>query len=571
MSTRRHFATPPPARRTGQRVLARAAACIAATALALTACTSGGESTSGGSRLTEDGRVSHLVLGDFSSQSNPKANYNPYSATMLGPLWTIYDQLYVVNSFDCTEVPQLATDYEWTSPTELRMTTRQGVTWNDGEAFTAEDVAFTFRLFMDHPALDVRGVSPGMLSAEAVSDTELVLTFDAPAFTRTTKLLQILVLPEHIWADADDPVTFTADDAVGTGPFTVKSFNPQRFTVERNPDSWHADTVTVDELWFEKSDGGGQVDQLKLARGEYDSQTMYVPDIDDTYVAQDPENNHYWFPSGAPISLFMNLTRAPFDDLEFRRAVSLGMDREALVEDAGEGYVEPASQTLLVLPGQADWLNPSIADEGMLPYEPESADEILTEAGYVLDDSGRRLGLDGEPMNFTFITPQGWSDWTAAANSVREDFADLGITVTVETPEYAALEQDRLTGNFDMTFGVRGGTCSMFQNYDEPLGSVNTAPVGENATTNETRWSDARTDELLAELAATPEVDEQKPIVHELQQIMMDQVPFVPLWYGGRWFQFSTRHATGWPSAENPHAGPDNHALIFTRLTPVTD
>ena len=553
-----------------RHALMRLGGCAAAAALALTACTSGGGSTSAG-RLTEEGRVSHLVLGDFSGQSNPKANYNPYSATMLGPLWTIYDQLYVVNSYDCTEVPQLATGYEWASPTELHLTTREGVSWSDGEPFTAEDVAYTFRLFLENPALDVRGISPGMVSAEAVSDTEAVLTFDAPAFTRTTKLLQILVLPEHIWSEVEDPVTYTAPDAVGTGPFRVKSFNPQRFTVERDPGSWHADDVVVDELWFEKSDGGGQVDQLKLARGEYDAQTMYVPEIDTSYVAQDPEHNHYWFPSGSPISLFMNLTRAPFDDVEFRRAVSLGVDKDALVEDAGQGYVQAASQTLLVLPGQADWLDPTIADEGMLPYDPQEADRILTDAGYGLDASGRRLGLDGQPMTFTFITPQGWSDWTAAANSLREDFADLGIAVTVDTPEYAALEQDRLTGNFDMTFGVRGGTCSMFQNYDEPLGSANTAPIGENATTNETRWQDARTDELLASLAATPDVAEQQPIVHELQQIMVDQVPFVPLWYGGKWFEFSTRHATGWPSAEDPHAGPDNHALIFTRLTPVTD
>lgn len=553
-----------------RHALMRFGACAAAAALALTACTSGGGAASAG-RLTEDGRVSHLVLGDFSGQSNPKANYNPYSATMLGPLWTIYDQLYVVNSYDCTEVPQLATGYEWASPTELHLTTREGVSWSDGEPFTAEDVAFTFRLFLEHPALDVRGISPGMVGAEAVSDTEVVLTFDAPASTRTTKLLQILVLPEHVWSEVEDPVTYTAPDAVGTGPFTVKSFNPQRFTVERSPSSWHADDVVVDELWFEKSDGGGQVDQLKLARGEYDAQTMYVPEIDTSYVAQDPEHNHYWFPSGSPISLFMNLTRAPFDDVEFRRAVSLGVDKDALVEDAGQGYVEPASQTLLVLPGQADWLDPEIPDDGMLPYDPQEADRILTGAGYERDGSGRRLGLDGQPLEFTFITPQGWSDWTAAANSLRDDFADLGVAVTVETPEYAALEQDRLTGNFDMTFGVRGGTCSMFQNYDEPLGSMNTAPIGENATTNETRWQDARTDELLASLAATPDVAEQQPLVHELQQIMMDQVPFVPLWYGGKWFEFSTRHVTGWPSADDPHAGPDNHALIFTRLTPVTD
>lgn len=558
--------------RRSRHALVRLTACAAGAALALTACTSGGTTSATGSRLTDDGRVSHLVLGDFSGASNPKANYNPYSATALGPLWTIYDQLYIVNTYDCTEEPQLATGYEWASPTELHIQTREGVEWNDGEPFTAEDVAFTFNLLRDNPALDTRGVAPGLAGAEAVSDTEAVLTFEQPAYARSGFYLQTLIVAEHVWADVEDPVTFTAEDAaVGTGAFRVKSFNPQRFTVEANPTSWHADDVVVDELWFEKADAGGQVDQLKLARGEYDSNTMYVPDVEDTYVAKDPEHHKYWFPSGSPISLFMNLTRAPFDDVDFRRAVAHGIDKEKLTEDAGAGYVEAASQTLLVLPGQADWLDPSIPDQGMLAYDLAKADAMLTEAGYAVDSSGTRLGTDGEPLAFTFITPQGWSDWTAAANSLKEDFADLGIAVTVETPEYVALEQDRLTGNYDMTFGVRAGQCSMFQNYDEPLGSTNTAPVGERATTNEVRWSDPGTDALLAELAGTPEPEEQKPIVHELQQVMVDQVPFVPLWYGGKWFEYTTTNVTGWPNADDPHAGPDNQVLIYTRLQPATD
>lgn len=554
-----------------RHALARLGACAAAAALTLSACTSGGGSA-GASRLTEEGRVSHLVLGDFSGASNPKPNYNPYSATAIGPMWTVYDQLYVINTYDCSEEPQLATGYEWTSPTELRITTREGVEWNDGEPFTAADVAFTFNLLRDFPALDTRGVAPGLVGAEAVSDTEVVLTFEQPAYSRSGMYLQTLIVAEHVWADVEDPVTFTAEDAaVGTGAYRVKSLNPQRFTVERNPTSWHADDVVVDELWFEKADAGGQVDQMKLARGEYDANSMYVPDVDETYVAKDPEHHHYWFPSGSPISLFMNLTRAPFDDVDFRRAVAYGIDKEALTEDAGAGYVEAASQTLLVLPGQADWLDPSIPDQGMLPYDLDKADAMLTDAGYPLDSSGRRLGIDGEPLAFTFITPQGWSDWTAAANSLKEDFADLGIAVTVDTPEYVALEQDRLTGNFDMTFGVRAGQCSMFQNYDEPLGSVNTAPIGERATTNEVRWQDAHTDALLAELAGTPEAEEQKPIVHELQQVMVDQVPFIPLWYGGKWFEYTTKNVTGWPNADDPHAGPDNQILIYTRLTPAQD
>jgi peptide/nickel transport system substrate-binding protein len=169
------------------------------------------------------------------------------------------------------------------------------------------------------------------------------------------------------------------------------------------------------------------------------------------------------------------------------------------------------------------------------------------------------------------ITPQGWTDWTAAANSVAADFGALGIDVTVETPQYEALEQARLTGNFELTFGVRGGGCSMSQNFDEPLSSANTAPIGERATTNEVRWEDPATDAVLAELANTADLEAQKPLVHQLENIMMDEVPFIPLWYGARWFEFSTRHVTGWPDADDPYAIPSDNHLVFTALEPVEE
>ena len=85
-------------------------------------------------------------------------------------------------------------------------------------------------------------------------------------------------MPEHVWAKVKDPITFTnAEDPVGTGPFTVKSFNPQQLVIERNPDYWQADKVKVEEIRFNKADAGGQVEQLKLSRGEYDTNASSCP------------------------------------------------------------------------------------------------------------------------------------------------------------------------------------------------------------------------------------------------------------------------------------------------------
>lgn len=545
--------------------LALGAMTVAISTVALAACAP--PSTSDGGAAA-DGSIPVVQLGDFGGGSNPQVNYNPFSANRLGPMWAIYDTLMTTNSFDCSETPELATDYEWTSPTELRLTLREGVTWNDGKPFTAKDVAYTFTVIKQNPALDLAGLGAHLVSAGAAGDTEVVLTFDAPSVSETPKILATYIVPEHVWSQQDDLVTYTAEEAVGTGMFTVKSFTPQRLTMQKNPEYWDADKVEVQEVRFVK-DGEPQINQLNLAKGMYDAQYMYVPDIEDTYVKADPEHHGYWFAPGSPVSLFMNNAKEPFDDVAFRTAIMYGIDKDTLVKKAGEGYTTVASQTSLVVPGMDSWLDPALENKGVIEFDPQKADQLLTDAGYVLDAEGRRLGKDGEPLDFEFITPQGWDDWTRAAAEVEQSFEELGIEVTVNTPQFETFEVDRRQGNYELLFGVRGGSCSMFQNFNEPLHSANTAPIGQDATTNESRFSDPEVDALLDRLrnAMTPE--EQKPIVIELQRAMIEKVPFVPIWYGARWFEYNTSRVEGWPTEDDPYAGASDNTIIFKRLRPA--
>ena len=90
----------------------------------------------------------------------------------------------------------------------------------------------------------------------------------------------------------------------------------------------------------------------------------------------------------------MNLTKAPFDDVEFRRALTTAFDYDEVVEKAQLGYVEQASQTGLVIPGQEEWLPEGLENEGKMPYDADAADQALTDAGYELDSEGRRLGQE---------------------------------------------------------------------------------------------------------------------------------------------------------------------------------
>lgn len=550
-------------RRTATALLAA----VASVSLLLAGCT--GTTNSG--QATGKGMINFLNYGDFGGGAAPQANYNPYlDATKLSAVDYVYEKLFVIESYGCKVIPWLATSYKWSDPQTLVFTLRDGVKWNDGKAFTAADVAFTFNMIKKFPALDTQGIWAYLKSVVATNGKQVTFSFNQPGASTLTLLSNIYIVPQHIWSKVADPTKFTnATNPVGTGPMKVKSFNPQQLTIERNASYWQADKVKVQEIRFHKADAGGQVEQLKLSRGDYDTNGMFVPDIQKTYVDRDPKHHHYWYAPGGLISIYMNLTKAPFTDVAFRRALTTAFDHKQVIVKAQLGYVTQASQSGLVVPGEGEWLPKSIQNNGLIPYDPGAADKALTAAGYAKNAQGKRLGKDGKPISFTFKVPGSYVDWVAASSILIKNLTDLGMQVNRETPTPEAHDADRATGNYDMMFGVQGGSCNVYNNFSDPLNSAHTAPIGKQALSNSVRWRDPATDSLLKQLRVATDDKTQKAAVAGLVNIMMNQVPMIPIWYGAKWFQYDTTKAIGWPSAKNPYSSGGDNLVVLTHLVPA--
>ncbi len=519
------------------------------------------------SASTSHGRVTALNLGDFGGGTNPQRNFNPFSPNALTFGYT-FEPLYVVSAYACDQKPWLATGYKWSGAKKLTFTLRSGIKWSDGKPFTSADVAFTFNMFKKYPAVDLNGIWRFLSSVTTAGPDTVIFNFKTASTPSFTPIAQTLIVPAHIWSKAGDPAKFVNANPVGTGPFTVKSFNGQELVLQRNASYWLADKVKVDQLILHSAGSGGEVDKLKLASGQYDTNAMFVPDIQKTYVAKDPQHNHYWFPSGGAITLDMNLTEKPFNDLGFRRAMTYAIDRDQIAKKPEFGYVQTASQTGLVLPREKEWLAPGIANNGNIPYDKAKADAMLTAAGYKKDASGNRLDKNGKQLSMSFKVEAGYLDWIQAAQIIQSNLRALGIKVSLQTIQPTTLDNEKKLGNYDLAFGVQGGSCNMFQNFQQPLASDQSAPMGKPAVSNISRWIDPRTDQLLTTLQRATDVTQQKQLVGQLEKIMVDQVPTVPLWYGAVWFEYSTAKAVGWPTAKNPYANPGDNLLIITHLTP---
>ena len=515
------------------------------------------------------GTIDFLDMGDFGGGSNPQEIYNPFAPSNLGGVtpW-LWEPLMVVSQFTCELSPWLATEFAWPDELTLNLTIRDGVQWSDGTPFSAEDVVFYFNLIKQYPAFDTDALWNFLTEVTATGNV-VSFKFSEPTGSLFNKIVNKNILPKHVWEAVEDPLTFENTDPVGTGPFMVERFSPRELTMVRNPNYWQAEKVLVQELHFTKIEGDQQIEQLTLAEGGMDWATIFMPDVENTFVAKDPENNHYWFNPGGSVSLMFNHTLEPYNDPEFRRAVAYAVDRQSMSERAAFGYTPPASQAFVTIPGQEVYLDPAIPNQGVVPYDPAEAGRILDAAGYALDGD-TRLGKDGEPLELTFTVQRGWNDWQQAAEILRDNLQAIGIQVEIEANDPELVGESREIGEFEMAFDAPGGGCNVFDGYFYPLGGSDAPkPVGETAEWNWMRWNDPETHALIQQLKSATTIEQQQPIVYQLQQIMINELPFIPLWYGPVWFEYQTDKAVGWPTQENPYAGPGNQLVIMTNLTPA--
>jgi len=498
-------------------------------------------------------------------------NFNPYLANTRIASWYMYEPLVVLDNVTGEETPWLSTGYTLPDPSTIVFPIRDGVLWSDGEDFTAEDVAFTFQMLKDNPALDRQGIWSYIESVEtggtdgAETVTVHLLEADVPA----AQLIAVTqIVPEHIWSEVEDPGTFRNPDPVGTGPYTLGNFAAQQYTVDKNPDYWQADKVAAEHIILPATNT-----QLDVATKGYDWAYSFISDVEGAWVDAGNQNT-YWFPPGGTIALFPNLTVAPFDDVNLRLGLSASLDRAAVGDAAAEGYMEPAGQTNILLPNQADYLNPDIPDSGLITADTPAALEHFAAAGYTQQD-GKLVDAAGQQLSFTITTANGYNDWLKGVQEVQKQWGAIGIDVKVETPQPAAYQLALRNGEYEFAMGGTGGTGSLFRDFNMLLSSEYLKPVGEEASNNFERFSDPAADEILAQFRLSTDEEEQKELGYQLQQIVYEQIPVISLYYGGSWGLFSDAKFTGWPSDADPYASPKTYEstplLVLTNLKAVND
>ncbi|MBK5569157.1 ABC transporter substrate-binding protein [Ensifer sp. SSB1] len=492
-------------------------------------------------------------------------NFNPFNQTSArqSTLDFIYEPLVVFNRFDDNKpVFRLAESFKLSDDLKsIEFKLRANLKWSDGKPLTATDVKFTYDYLKKFPALDFVSIWTFITGVEAVDAQTVRFTLANPSSLAAEQLAQLPIVPEHVWKDVAEPVTFANETPVGSGPLTeIPRFTGQTYDQCRNPHYWDAATLKIDCVRFPQLADNNQI-LTATASGTLDWGVSFIPDIENVYVAKDPEHFHFWYSPSSMVAFLFNQetanenNRKAFNDVKFRRAASMALDRGTMVDVAGYGYPtlneDPAGMGELY----KSWADPSVAaDFGKYgKYDADAAKALLDEAGYAdKDGDGFRDNPDGSKISFSIIVPSSWTDWIDTVTIAVEGLQAVGLDAKIETPEEAVWTGNLINGTFDAAINSLPASASPYYPYKRAFSA---SDKGKTRFTSQ-RWFNPEVEALLTEFTQTADPAKQKEAMNKAQRIVAENMPVMPVFNNPNWYQYNTKRFKGWATAENPFVNP---------------
>ena len=423
---------------------------------------------------------------------------------------------------------------------------RSGVSWHDGQPFSADDVVFTFSLIADQGLSQYAQWLVDMTDVKADGPDKVVVSYKRPqAFDPG---LAIPILPQHLWKGmtAGQIQKSANEPPVGTGPFTFTEWkHGETVSVARNDSFWGDAPGASSVIWvlYQNEDVMAQ----SVRAGEVDILTEVPPTIwdglqgaSDVHAVSVPgfSFHHIGFnvstsdtSGGNPLLL----------DRVVRQALSLGLDRNQLVQLALAGHGKPGS--VLLPPALGDW-QLQIAADDLLDANPDAAMQLLDQAGYTdRNGDGVRESPDGKDLSFRLIAIESTTVDVRAAQLFRDSAEAIGVKLNLDTLDENTLGSTVYnTDAPDWDIFVWGWDSGV-NDPDYLLGVPLTSQIGGN---NDVFYSNPTYDALYDQQASELDLQKRQDLVHRMQQIYYDDAAYIVMWYQDKLQAYRTDTWTGW-------------------------
>jgi peptide/nickel transport system substrate-binding protein len=585
--------------------------------VAVAAC---GSSSTGSSSSSTTTTAGPPLIAEPTTGVTFSDDFNPYDsnsvAAQMGTRTLVNEPLIEFDVLDPTSSGThywLASAYSFNSTgTKLSITIKSGIKFNNGSSFGPADVVATYKMLMN-PKANINGM-PAQSSAPTASGNVVTLTFATAQYTALYTILgnEYMLQAAQANSIASNP-TVKITTPIGTGPFMLDSYSSSLIKWKPNPNYWGGKPPESEIETPSLATNAAASDAL--VSGQLDWAGNDIPNIYSTFVDLNPQTNNAWFAAGSTVTLWFNLNTGNggatgIGDAQVRKAVSYGIDRNALGLLGESGYEQPASSSSgLILPAQKSYLPSSgsltndLSTAGNVPDAvtakadnlPTGDDvyDILTADGYTAPTSSSYSATSGytkggnctsnsptncwekggQDISFSVYDPIAFSDYWEDCALISSELQALGMDVTTKAAQgysdwYAGYTAS--PNGWQVLIHWSAGGNIPYIDYDDwfdtTLKTNSAAYAGVNIPAAE---------QALTQYASTDPSDTAAltPIVQSLETIMSTQVPYSILLYRADWNVYSSAKYTGWPDQSHPYMNPTpsdpQMPYILMQLKPV--
>jgi peptide/nickel transport system substrate-binding protein len=423
-----------------------------------------------------------------------------------------------------TLAPSLAEGWQLAADgRELVFRLRGDARWSDGTPVTAEDVRFTWRAQLAPEIAWAYAQSKEAIEAVEIVDARTVRFRFRHAYPyQVVDANDGRILPAHAWSALpfeswrrSEP--WFRERLVTSGPFRLAAWKPgQEIVLEPAPERAGEARPGLDRVVFRVVPDAAALVERLLA-GEIDFFDGLTP-RDAARVEASPRLRLAVSDARQFDYIAWNQRRPPFDDAEIRLALTLGIDRQALVDALWHGYARVAAGPV---PAGVWARDPDLAP---WPYDPQRAREILARRGFRDADGDGLLERDGKPLAFELTTNSANRLRVEAAVLIRDQLRRVGVAVQPRLIEMNALGDVMRSGGFDALLGGWAiDTTLDFRPY------FHSASIGDDGW-NTIAYRNPEVDRLLDEVRAEPDLESARPRLVRVQRILHAEQPYTFLW-----------------------------------------
>lgn len=422
-------------------------------------------------------------------------------------------------------VPWIAENYQISEDgLTYTFTIREGLKWHDGEDLTAEDVKFSIDKYVEVPAAkdNLRIDDEPFIKEVRVDGRDVIVEVHVANVKVLNSVGFVEILPKHIWENVEDPTSFDApESAIGSGPYKLVEYNAEvgSYAYEAFEDYWrevpikkfYQIPVSDSVLAFEN----GEIDLLSVSG-----------DLVDRYK-NNPEYKVITSPAFTGNKMLLNMEKRPeLLDKDLRKALYYGINRDEIVEKVYRGAAKTASAGYLSV--DHVMYNDKVVK---YDYNPEKAKELLK----------------GKTYDFELVTSDRQND-IKTAELIKLHLEEIGINLNIKSMDGKSRDNISKLGEFDLLITGAGG----WGEDPDMLRTQYSSKIDKTGVQGIARgYKNEIIDKLAEKQLYETNPEKRKEIVFELQEVISEEIPIIPLVNNTMQYAFKPAKYDGWAFAFN--------------------